>query len=150
MDFARKLWGPALLPVYSALILMFVAKSENGLLEPELCSAGLLLPHVWFWFFFLYKYYPKAFFKRLFVCTVAQATARLTGYWDSVRVDDTRRLPCIGIPNHRETAVQIGLHGDAVLCTKKDSLGVISFFSLLGAGPTVAVCFFVFGIFSRP
>ena len=142
MDLARKLLGPALLPVYIALIPMFVAKSENGLPEPELCSAGLLLPHIWFWF--LHKHYPKAFFKRLLGCTEAQATTRLTGYWDSVRADDPRRLPCMGRPHHRETAVPIGLHGDAVPCTKKDSLDVVSFFSLLGSGPTVAICFFCF------
>ena len=59
MDFARKLIGPALLPVYIALIPMFVAKSENGLPEPELCSAGLLLPHIWFWF--LHTLHPNSF-----------------------------------------------------------------------------------------
>ena len=147
MDLARKLLGPALLTVYIALIPMFVAKSENGLPEPELCSAGLLLPHIWFWF--LHKHYPKAFFKRFLGCTEAQASTRLAGYWDSVRADDPHRLPCVERPHHRETAVPIGLHGDAVPCTKKDSMGVISFFSLLGSGPTVAICFFVLGIFSK-
>ena len=82
-------------------------------------------------------------------CTAAQAKTRLSAYWDSIRADDPRRLPCMGDPHHRETAVSIGLHGDAVPCTKKDSLDVVSFFSLLGAGPTVAICFFVFGIFSK-
>jgi len=48
MDLIRKVLGRAITPIYVALVPMFVAKAESGKPEPELTSAGLLLPHVWF------------------------------------------------------------------------------------------------------
>ena len=48
MHLIRKVLGRANIPIYVALVPMFVAKAESGKPEPELTSAGLLLPHVWF------------------------------------------------------------------------------------------------------
>ena len=66
MDLIRKVLGRAIIPIYVALVPMFVAKSESGKPEPELTTAGLLLPHVWVWF--LYTYYRAEFFTRFLGC----------------------------------------------------------------------------------
>ena len=65
MEFPKKLLDATLLPVYAAVVPMFVAKSENGLPEPELCIAGLLLPHMWFWFLHTHTHtLPDSLFQK--------------------------------------------------------------------------------------
>jgi hypothetical protein len=147
MALIRKVLGTAVLPIYVALVPFFVAKSETGKPEPELCSCGLLMPHVWFWF--LYKHYRTEFFLRFGGCTEPQAATKLKRFWQSFHVNDPRRLPCFSEPGFEDTTFPIGVHGDAVPCTKKDSLDVLSFFSLMGMGATAQICFFMFGMFSK-
>ena len=139
MDLIRKVLGRAIIPIYVALVPMFVAKAESGKPEPELISAGLLLPHVWFWF--LHKYYPVEFFTRFVGCAKGSAVGKLKKFWASFHPDDPRRLPCFDEPGFNASAIPIGVHGDAVPCTKKDSLDVLSFFGMMGVGSTAQICF---------
>ena len=144
MDPIRKVLGRAIIPIYVALVPMFVAKSESGKPEPELTTAGLLLPHVWVWF--LYTYYRAEFFTRFLGCTEGSVTGKLKKFWSSFHTNDPRRLPCFNDANFDATTIPIGVHGDAVPCTKKDSLNVLSFFGMMGDDATAQLCFFMFGL----
>jgi hypothetical protein len=147
MDLIRKVLGRAIIPIYVSLVPMFVAKAESGKPEPELTAAGLILPHIWVWF--LYTYYRAEFFTRFLSCTEGQAAGKLTSFWSSFHPDDPRRLPCFEEANFAATTIPIGVHGDAVPCTKKDSLDILSFFGMMGVGSTTQICFFMYALFQK-
>ena len=63
MELSRKVLGRAIIPIYVALMPMFVTKAEAGKPVPELSAAGLLLPHIWF--LVLAQTLPAEFFPTI-------------------------------------------------------------------------------------
>ena len=56
MQLVRAVLGVAILQLYTALIPLFVMKSlaDDGKAQPEMCSVGFILPHIWVWFLYAY------------------------------------------------------------------------------------------------
>ena len=149
MSFIRKLLGQQIVPLYVALIPLFVAKSlcEDGKPSPELCPVGFVLPHVWLWF--LFTHHRNEFFLRFCGCVESTATATLSAFWSNVHPADPRRGPLFEAVNFATRCIPVGLHGDGVPCTRTDSLNVTSLFGLLGCGTTSQLVCYLWSFFSK-
>jgi hypothetical protein len=145
----RRILGMAIIPVYIALMPLFVTKSlaEDARPQPELCPVGFLLPHVWMWFMF--TYHRAEFFKRFVGCAEREASERLSSFWSNVHPADPRRGPLFDAVNFVTRCIPIGLHGDGVPCTKKDSLDVTSMFGILGVGTTSQLVCYLWSFFNK-
>ena len=140
MELIRKIRGTALIPMYVALVPFFVAKDDGGFPSPELCSAGFLLPHVWF--AFMYKHHRKEFFLRLIGCRSHLCRQKLKDFWAAVHPANPRKRPELeAVDSISERCVPLGCHDDEAPITKRDSLGVLSLFETLGVGTTVEMAF---------
>jgi hypothetical protein len=148
-EFVRNMLAFGVIPIYIAMIPLFVFKSDHDdKPQPESSPCGFILPHMWFWY--LYKYYPQVFFKRFIgVTTESQAAQRLSSFWKSVHPGDPRRSSLFTKANFLTRCVPIGLHGDGVPCTKRDTLDVCSVFGLLGLGSTIDIVFYVWSFFKK-
>ena len=149
MSLIRKLLGQMIVPLYITLIPLFVAKSlsEDGKPSPELCPVGFILPHMWLWF--LFTHHRKEFFSRFFGCLESVAAETLSAFWHNVHPADPRRGPLFETINFATRCIPLGLHGDGVPCTKKDSLNVTSLFGLLGWGTTSQIVCYLWSFFSK-
>jgi hypothetical protein len=146
MDLVREIVGAAMMPIMVVLIPLFVSKGENGLPQPELCTAGFLCPHLWLWF--MYTHHRSEFLLRFCgATTMAKATARIRKFWSSVHPADPRRSDIFNRVDFASRCIPVGLHGDGVPCTKRNSLDVVSFFGILGLGTTVELVFYVWSFF---
>jgi hypothetical protein len=148
-DLVRKILGVAIMPVYVALIPLFVTKSlsEDAAPQPELCPVGFLLPHMWM--YFLFTYHRQEFFLRFVGCGEAEAKERLEDFWRNVHTADPRRGALFGVLDFASRCIPMGLHGDGVPCTKKDSLDVTSLFGILGVGTTTQLVCYLWAFFSK-
>lgn len=149
VELVRSILGLAIVPVYIALIPLFVTKSlaEDAKPQPELCPCGFILPHIWLWFYF--AHHRAQFFLRFVGCTEANASRRISDFWHNVHAGDPRRGPIFNAVNFATHCIPIGLHGDGVPCTKKDSLDVTTLFSLLGAGTTTQIICYLWSFFTK-
>jgi hypothetical protein len=149
VDLVRSVLGLAIIPVYVALIPLFVTKSlaEDAKAQPELCPCGFILPHIWLWF--LFTHHRAQFFMRFVGCVEAKARERISTFWGNVHAADPRRGPLFDAVNFVTHCIPIGLHGDGVPCTRKDSLDVTTLFSLLGVGTTSEVICYLWSFFGK-
>ena len=133
--------GVALMPMYIALVPLKVLKGGIDAIGPQLSSMGFLLPHVWFWY--LHHHYPAEFASLFVGCAQAMMADRVSEFWTSLHPADPKRAKCkYGIP--------VGLHGDGVSCTKRDSINVLSMFGLLGGfGTTYEKILYCYGYFCK-
>ena len=146
MELVREILGVAIVPILVVLVPLFVSKGEGGLPQPELCPVGFICPHIWLWF--MYTHHRPEFLLRFCGAnTLTKATARISKFWSSVHPADPRRSNLFNQANFATRCLPIGLHGDGVPCTKRNSLDVLTFFGILGMGSTVDLVFYIWSFF---
>jgi hypothetical protein len=148
-ELARNVLALGVIPIYVAMIPLFVFKSEHDAKpQPGLCPCGFLLPHIWIWY--LYTHYRHIFLKRFIgITTESQAAQRLSAFWNSVHPGDPRRCSLFNKANFATRCVPLGLHGDGVPCTKRDTLDVCSVFGILGLGSTIDLVYYIWAFFKK-
>ena len=131
------------------MIPFFVFKSEHDdKPQPELCPCGFILPRMWFWY--RYANYRSVFFKRFIgIATESQSVQRLSSFWNSVHPGDPRRCSLFTKANFATRCVPLGIHGDGVPCTRRDTLDVCSVFGILGLGSTIELVYYVWSFFKN-
>ena len=77
------------------------------------------------------------------------AAEALSVFWHNVHPEDPRRGPLFDTINFATRCIPIGLHGDGVPCTKKDSVKATSLFGLLGWGTTSQFVCYLWNCFSK-
>ena len=97
----------------------------------------------------MFTYHRAEFFTRFVGCVERDASARLSAFWNNVHGEDPRRGPLFHAVNFATRCIPIGLHGDGVPCTKKDSLDVTSLFGILGIGTTSQIVCYQWSFFTK-
>ena len=145
MDLVKRHFALVLVPIFVCLVPLLVNKSNTEDIGPKLCPFGFILPHVWFsW---MYENFNEEFHLRFIGATAAGAAARLGRFWNTVHPNDPRRSPLFRRLHFATHCIPIGLHGDGVPCTKRNSLDVTSLFGILGTGLAMDMIMYICGYF---